>query len=358
MLGAVGAVTAMVTGCAVVVVTQSGDSSSPGPVATTAIHSFFDRYVDPDGRVVRHDQGGDTVSEGQSYALLLAAITSDRSRFDQVWTWTTTHLQRDDGLFSWRYVNGSVADPMSATDADVQTAWALTLAARRFAPEPYTSQARSLATAILDHESVIAGGHRYLTAGPWANNDPAVLNPSYAVPQALVELSHVTGDPRWSDLAASSRSFANGLRAQTALPPDWVRLDLATGHADPIAAPGGSADPPTFGLDAARLVAWSAMDCDPSSRSNAAAWVTTLDDHPSVQRHELSGEPVGTDESAASVSTTAVAELAAGDQQHADSLFADARHFDEKHPTYYGAAWVALALSLAEPNTALTCTPG
>ena len=77
-----------------------------------------------------------------------------------------------------------------------------------------------------------------------------------------------------------------------------------------------------------------------------------------MQRHELSGEPVGTAESAASVSATALGELAAGDRQHADSLFADARHFDEKYPTYYGAAWVALGLALAEPNTALTCTPG
>ena len=27
---------------------------------------FLDRYVQDDGRVVRHDQGGDTVSEGRA----------------------------------------------------------------------------------------------------------------------------------------------------------------------------------------------------------------------------------------------------------------------------------------------------
>ena len=36
------------------------------------------RYVDADGRVVRRDQGGDTVSEGQAYAMLLAAAERRR----------------------------------------------------------------------------------------------------------------------------------------------------------------------------------------------------------------------------------------------------------------------------------------
>src|SRR5207237_725785 len=48
---------------------------------------FMRRYVDADGRVVRRDQGGDTVSEGQAYAMLLAVALDDRARFDRVWDW-------------------------------------------------------------------------------------------------------------------------------------------------------------------------------------------------------------------------------------------------------------------------------
>jgi endo-1,4-beta-D-glucanase Y len=63
---------------------------------------FLDRYVEDDGRVVRHDQGGDTVSEGQAYALLLAVAADDEERFARVWRWTDANLRRHDGLLAWR----------------------------------------------------------------------------------------------------------------------------------------------------------------------------------------------------------------------------------------------------------------
>ena len=47
-----------------------------------ATERFLDAYVDPDGRVVRRDQGGDTVSEGQAYALLLATAVGDEATVD------------------------------------------------------------------------------------------------------------------------------------------------------------------------------------------------------------------------------------------------------------------------------------
>src|SRR5512133_1264057 len=40
------------------------------------------------GRVVAHDEGGITTSEGQAYAMLRAVWTSDRETFDAVWRWT------------------------------------------------------------------------------------------------------------------------------------------------------------------------------------------------------------------------------------------------------------------------------
>ncbi|WP_295787969.1 glycosyl hydrolase family 8, partial [uncultured Microbacterium sp.] len=57
---------------------------------TATAEAFLDTYVDA-GRVVRTDQGGDTVSEGQAYGLLLAVAADDPSRFDSIWEWTTTH---------------------------------------------------------------------------------------------------------------------------------------------------------------------------------------------------------------------------------------------------------------------------
>ncbi len=55
---------------------EEGTSSA----ARAAAADFLDRYVDEDGWVVRHDQGGDTVSEGQSYATGAAGRPRERDR--------------------------------------------------------------------------------------------------------------------------------------------------------------------------------------------------------------------------------------------------------------------------------------
>ncbi|HEX6312191.1 MAG TPA: glycosyl hydrolase family 8 [Acidimicrobiia bacterium] len=100
--------------------------------ARAAAERFLDRYVSDEGRVARHDQGGDTVSEGQAYALLLAAAIGDRARFELVWAWTAANLQRPDGLLAWHWADGSVADAEPAADADLVTSRALLLAGERF----------------------------------------------------------------------------------------------------------------------------------------------------------------------------------------------------------------------------------
>ena len=73
-------------------------TGSPGPYPTSAGagltaeragRAFLAAYVDPDGRVVRRDQDGDTVSEGQAYAMLVAVAIDDRAAFRSVWSWTT-----------------------------------------------------------------------------------------------------------------------------------------------------------------------------------------------------------------------------------------------------------------------------
>ena len=79
---------ALVTGVAGCGGGSSGSGGSGGrdlSSATAAARAFLTAYVDPDGRVVRRDQGGDTVSEGQGYALLLAVVLGDKARFQRVW---------------------------------------------------------------------------------------------------------------------------------------------------------------------------------------------------------------------------------------------------------------------------------
>src|SRR4051812_2551566 len=86
--------------------------------ARIAGQQFLDEYVELDGRVVRRDEGGDVVSEGQAYGMLIAVAVGDQTRFRSIWQWTKDHLRRPDGLLSWRGGGDRVVDGQSAGGAD------------------------------------------------------------------------------------------------------------------------------------------------------------------------------------------------------------------------------------------------
>jgi endoglucanase len=96
------------------------------PATLTAADRFLGRYVTSDGRVIRQNQGGDIVSQGQAYAMLIAELAGRPALARTVWSWTAESLGNSDGLFA-SHANGSgrVEDPHSATDADILIAYAL-----------------------------------------------------------------------------------------------------------------------------------------------------------------------------------------------------------------------------------------
>jgi hypothetical protein len=311
--------------------------SEPDERAETAARRFLDRYVADDGRVVRHDQGGDTVSEGQAYALLLSAAIGDRERFDLVWRWTEANLQRPDGLLAWHWADGRVVDPEPASDADLDAARALLLAGERFHDRAYWGEGIRIGSGILTLETVGTARGRVLVAGPWARVPPVTINPSYVAPRSYAELYAATGDQQWADVARTGRDHVRALTL-AGLPPDWAHLDAAVGAraAQPplgSAAPGAvdSSEAGTdvkFGLDAARVPIRFAEDCDPAGRELAARLWHGL-------RSRTGSHPL--DHVAA-----AAAAHAAGDRKRRDDLLDAAERRERDRPSYYGAAWVAL----------------
>ena len=125
--------------------------------ARIAGQKFLDEYVEPDGRVVRRDEGGDVVSEGQAYGMLIAVAVGDETRFRSIWKWTKTYLRRADGLLAWRWADNKVTDVNSAADADLDAARSLVLAGRRFNAPELTKDGRRLGVAILETETVAVG---------------------------------------------------------------------------------------------------------------------------------------------------------------------------------------------------------
>lgn len=310
-------------------------------VAVDAAERFLDRYLDG-GRIVRRDQGGDTVSEGQAYGMLVAVALGDRDRFDAIWHWTRTNLERADGLLAWHWADGDVVDPMPATDADVDAAHALALAARAFAEPAYRRDAERLADAVVEHEVVDGRAGPVAVAGPWAT-DERWVNPSYGAPVAYAVLAGVTGDPVWDQLDDAARRVVTGSANRSDLPPDWARLT-----ADAIVADGPPAGgDPRHGYDAARTAVRFAADCDPDGRALAAAMDdeydgAVIDDGGPAAVLALDGTPRRDHGHPVTTVAAAAASLASGDRDDAGRLLGLAGEQDTDHPTYYGAAWVAL----------------
>ena len=357
---AVALVGVLVAGCAS---NHAGDvttSDDPVAAATATGQAFLESYVDGDGRVVRRDEGGDTVSEGQAYGMLIAVALGDRQRFDVVWTWTREHLQRPDGLLSWRWADGAVVDANSASDADVDAARALVLAGQRFADPELAAAGRELATAVLARETVavgttllpadtvvpapgaaVDGSGRVLTAGTWTSTTPAAVNPGYFSPRGEQVLAAAAGDPRWAEMSRTQRVVSWQLIGTGLLPPDWAGIDTA-GTATPQPGPAGHA--PRFGLDAARVPIRMAESCDPADRAVAAELLPRLDrpDAGVVAAYELDGRPLVDWPHPVMLVAIAGAAEAAGDEQRSDERLRAATELNARTPTYYGSAWAAL----------------
>jgi endoglucanase len=333
-------------------------AASLGAAAQRSATDFLDTYVRPDGRVTRLDQGGDTVSEGQAYGMLLAEIAGKPATFGRIWRWTRKHLQRSDGLFAYHAnAAGHVLSPNPASDADVLIAWALLRYDTTDAVALHR-EGRRVAAAVLAQE-VTAGPDRMriLTAGPWATGRPASLNPSYWALPALTGLAQLTGNRQWLRLAHAAVALTSRLtKGGRKLPPDWALL-TARGRLAPSPSPDGSERQVEYGLGAERTVPWFAFSCYPRARALARRWWRLLR-RPARQKAQAlrpDGDILKPDAAPLPLVAAAAAAQAAGEQAASRRLLHRAAAQQRRHPTYYGSAWTALGLALFSGALASPC---
>jgi endoglucanase len=332
-----------------------GASSTPATKSgsSAADEHFLDTYVQPDGSVVRVDQGGDVVSEGQAYGMLIAELAGRPDVVQTIWSWTEQHLQRPDGLLSFHAnADGTVTGPDAAADADTLAAYALL---RYDGPDADSvhSDGQALAKAVLAHEvATDPGGDPVLVAGRWAVQ-PGIVNPSYLMPAVFQALASGTGDQTWSQLADSaSRLVAAVTQDGQALPPDWARLDGS--RLVPVADANGTQGDAQYGPDAQRTPLWFATSCSSADRSLAASWWTLLqqDKRSSAEALSTAGDVRNPAGSPLALLASAAAATAAGDEAGARDLTRGADEAASGTPTYYGDAWLALAQGLRDGSLA------
>ncbi len=190
---------------------------------------FKDSAIQPDGRVVDSAQGGISHSEGQGYAMLFAVHYGDRAAFDQLWSWTRSHLQvRGDSLLAWRWSpQTGITDKNDAGDGDLIVAWALLRAYNKWRAPDYLDASRKIAQDIraklvrtTDHGLILLPGSEGFN-----KPDGNAINLSYWVFPALDEIGQADPSPDWKALADNGIAILKYARfGRWGLPPDWLTL--------------------------------------------------------------------------------------------------------------------------------------
>ena len=327
---------------------------SPSEAADAAARAFLDTYVEPDGRV-RREPEGDTVSEGQAYAMLLAVATDDRATFERVWGWTEDNLLGSNGTLAWKWSDGEIVDPNEATDADLDAGRALLLAAEAFDEPVYHADGLALGEALLTRDVIDTAAGPVLVAGPWAVAQPHYINPSYMSDVAFEQFAVASGNPLWQQLADTSNVLLRELTQNgSLLPSDWALVD-PDGSVTPSAPPGG--DVAGYGYDAFRTLARLAEACDDESRELVAALAA-----PAARTLEEPSGTAGLDGSAMTDGDNqfyqlgaAAAARAAGDVDLANELLRQADAANAESPSYYLSAWVALTRVLLDTDVLGGC---
>src|SRR5258707_8801314 len=124
--------------------------------------SYTTAFMDNQIRVIDHDAGDRTTSEGQAYAMFFALVANDRRRFDRLLHWTEANLASGDlslHLPAWLWGKDpdgkwGVLDSNSASDADVWMAYTLEEAGKAWGDANYRSLGIALAKRIAAEEVI------------------------------------------------------------------------------------------------------------------------------------------------------------------------------------------------------------
>lgn len=218
-------------------------TTNKNPVETNSWKFYKKTFISDDGRVIDHQRGSVTTSEGQAYAMRRALIMGDKVTFDKTYDWAKYNLQHKfDKLFAWLWgpenlgkpgeAKYGIIDQNSATDADTEIAITLFLASKVWKQENYKQDALGLINDIWKKETVVIKGERILTAGVNQSKGEIVeVNPSYFMPSGYRIFAEIDPKHDWQKLVDSSYRLTNWCvnHIPSGLPPDFFYMNRNTG---------------------------------------------------------------------------------------------------------------------------------
>ena len=147
-----------------------------------AYDNWKKRFVVADSggfKVIRPENGNDTVSEGIAYGMMIAVYLDDKPLFDGLYTYWKAHVATN-GLMTWCIPAGGgscSASGGTATDADEDAAFAMLMASKQWPSGGYAGTATTLINAVMSTDmsgSYIKAGSNYSAS--------QITNPSYFAP--------------------------------------------------------------------------------------------------------------------------------------------------------------------------------
>jgi endoglucanase len=215
--------------------------------------------------------------------MLRAVWMDDKQTFDSVFDWTQNNLQKrpGDNLFSWKWGQHSdgtwgvlieSGGSNSATDADLDTAFALILANKRWNQQHYIDEAKRILNDVWSKEVITINDKPYLVAGDWAaNEDSPTINPSYFNFAGYSIFAEVDPTHDWNAVKDTSYEVLNASTSK--LPPDWVSINRTTGKVETIVLDGKTSN---FSDDAVRIPWRVALDWKWNRDQRALAYLEKL----------------------------------------------------------------------------------
>jgi endoglucanase len=223
--------------------------------------------------------GNYVVSEGIGYGMLLSAALNKSDDFSKLWAFYKARLNGN-GVMGWKYpvaCSGNALDSNAASDADVDAAMALIMAAKTFSNSSYLTDAKTLIGSIKKAETLTScsGGKYALRAsdGSWATCDD--LNPSYFATGYYRIFGKVTSDSTFWDKMATDglamlAAWQSKLNGQV---PDWGKSDGSLGGTSHSASTGTNGK---YGADACRTPWRVAIDYGWNQSADAKKFLTTM----------------------------------------------------------------------------------
>jgi endoglucanase len=222
--------------------------------------SYVAGFMDDQVRVIDHDAGDRTTSEGQAYGLFFALVANDRFRFDGLLHWTEQNLADGDltaRLPAWAWGRGAndqwgVLDNNSAADADLWIAFTLLEAGEAWNEPRYTKLGLALAHRIAANEVVEVPGLGTIVApGPvgFHHGNSYRLNASYIPMQVILRLAHFMPDVPWAAVALATPALVRD-SAPHGFASDWTECKSDAGL---------QASPGIGSYDAIRVYLWAGM---------------------------------------------------------------------------------------------------